>query len=250
MAAVVQQNHIASANLLADFFFYVFRRLSLPVPASHIPHHRLQTKRSHDFQSTRPASSKGRPKKSRMRSRRIRQDLLTILQLRLRLARRRKDQIRMAESMIANNVSCPHQLEGDIRPLLDIAPDQKKCCLHVVSSQNLQQTQGVWVVRTIVESQRQLPGSPLQPGKSPTIPLPGRSHGLVASRDSRGRSETCADDQATHNVAIVNCFSASVTLGCTGVTLPSIALEALSGYPAIRSPSPWPTFSNCPATLL
>ena len=118
-----------------------------------------------------------------------------------------------------------------------------------MSSQNLQQTQGVWVVRTIVESQRQLPGSPLQPGKSPTIPLPGRSHGLVASRDSRGRSETCADDQATHNVAIVNCFSASVTLGCTGVTLPSIALEALSGYPAIRSPSPWPIFSNCPATL-
>ena len=250
MAAVVQQNHIASANLLADFFFYVFRRLSLPVPTSHVPHHRLQTKRAYDFQSARPASSKRRTKKPGMLSHRIHQGQLAIPQLHRGLARRSKDQIRMAESMIANHVSCLNQLTCDIRPLLHVAPDQKKCCLHVVPGQNLQQTQRVWVVRTIVESQRQLPGSPLQPGKSPTTPLPGRRHRLVASRDGRCCYETRADDEATHNVAIVNCFSASVTLGCTGVTLPSIALEALSGYPAIRSSIPWPTFSNCPATLL
>src|SRR5579863_10497107 len=167
MTAIMQQNHIASANLLAYFSFYVFRWFSFPIPASHIPHHRLQTKGARNFQSARPTSSKWRPKKPGMFSHGVRQGLLTIPQLHRGLGRRSKDQIRMVERMIANNVSCPHQLTCDIRPLLYVAPDQEKCCLHIVPGQNLQQTQCVWVVGSIVESQRQLPGSPPQPSERP-----------------------------------------------------------------------------------
>src|SRR5271155_133632 len=112
----------------------------------------------------------------------------------------------MAESMIANHVSSPHHLAHDIRPLLYVAPNEKKRCLHVVPREHVEQMQRVRVVRTIVESQSQLLGSRLEPGKSPAIPLPTRPHTLIPS-NNRGHSSTSSDDQAAQHVAIVNCFS-------------------------------------------
>jgi hypothetical protein len=86
-------------------------------------------------------------------------------------------------------VPCPHQFARDIRPLLHITADQKKCRLHTVLSKNFHQAKSVWVVRAIVISQRQLPGSGFQPGEGPPKPLPGRSHGLV-SRSATGPNDT------------------------------------------------------------
>ena len=42
VAAIVQQDHIAAANLLEDLMFHVLGRLSFPIPAGNVPHDRLQ----------------------------------------------------------------------------------------------------------------------------------------------------------------------------------------------------------------
>src|SRR5208282_6669825 len=109
-------------------------------------------------------------------------------------------------SMIADNMSSLRQLTHDVRPLPDVASDKKKSCSHIVPGKNFQQTKSVRVVGAIVISQRQLPGSSLQSGKRPPIPLPPRRHGLIARRNSRD-GKTGPEGKPTHNAAIVNRFS-------------------------------------------
>ncbi len=93
-----------------------------------------------------------------MLSHRIRQRLLAISQLHSRLARRSKDQIGMAKSMIADDMPSPRQLARDIGSLFHVAPDEKKCRLYVVSGKNFEQTKSVRIVRTVVVGQCELPG--------------------------------------------------------------------------------------------
>ena len=148
-----------------------------------------------------------------MLSHRIAQRLLAISQLHPGLSRGSKNQIGMAEGMIRDHVPSPHQFERDIRPLPHKAPDDEKCCLHILPGKNLQQTQSVRVVGTIVVSQRQLLGSTLDPSKRSPKPLPRRRLGLIA-HSNRRYSNTSPQGEATHDAAIVNCFS--VPLGLCG----------------------------------
>ena len=141
----------------------------------------------------------------------IRQGLRAILQLHSGLQRGKKDQIGMAESMIAEHVSGPSQFAYDIRPPIHVAPDEKKCCPDIVSGKNFQQTKSVRIVGTIVISQRQLLGSRLQPSERPAIPLPGWGHRLVAGNNGRCHN-TSPEGEATHSAAIVNRFSVPLRL--------------------------------------
>src|ERR1700732_4573423 len=94
----------------------------------------------------------------------------------------------MAESMVADHVPGLSQLAHDIRPLLHVAPDKKKRCLHIMLGKGFEQAKRMRVIRTIVVSQRQLPASRFESGKRLPIPLPPRSHRLVAESNRRYRN--------------------------------------------------------------
>jgi len=146
-----------------------------------------------------------------MLSRGICQCQLAILQLHPSLHRGSKNQIGMAEGMIADGVPGSHQLAHEVRPPIHVPPDEKKCCAHVVPGKNVQHMQSVRVVGAIVVSQRQLPGPRFESGKGSAIPLPGRCHGLIANCTGCD-GNTNRKGGATHNAAIVNCFSAPLCL--------------------------------------
>ena len=62
----------------------------------------------------------------------------------------------MAEGMICEQMSSLGNAAGKLRLRGDEFPDQKKTCLDVMTSQDIQQSLGAKIVRAIVISERQL----------------------------------------------------------------------------------------------
>src|SRR6267378_6555072 len=79
-------------------------------------------------------------------------DRLTALQDFLSHARiRLKDEKRMRECMVPDQVAAFRDLYRDFRPLPRVPSDKKKRCDNVVLSQNIEQIQRVRIVRSIVK---------------------------------------------------------------------------------------------------
>src|ERR1022692_1811225 len=66
ISAVMQEDHVAATNLPHDFFHDYRSGRSVPVVASHVPHHRLQSELVRDTQSGRPSASERWTKQVRM----------------------------------------------------------------------------------------------------------------------------------------------------------------------------------------
>ncbi len=62
----------------------------------------------------------------------------------------------MCERVVADDVSGLDDLTRNLGPLLHVASDQKKSCVHVVLGQYFQQAQRVRIVRAIVVGEREL----------------------------------------------------------------------------------------------
>src|SRR4029077_15866049 len=94
----------------------------------------------------------------------------------------------MGEGVVSDNMSSPHQFTNDVRPLLHVAPDQKKRCMNIVPGQHVQQALGMGVFGPVIVSKRQLLGLAAWPGEGTAKPLAGRRHRLVARGGSGGSS--------------------------------------------------------------
>src|SRR6516165_5475538 len=93
----------------------------------------------------------------------------------------------MREGVIAYYVSGLNEVTGDIRALSDVASDQEKSCPDIVTGQDLQKAEGVRIVGPVVVGESELLAATPESDKGAAVPLPGWSHGLVASGDSCSR---------------------------------------------------------------
>jgi len=87
----------------------------------------------------------------------------------------------MAEGVIADSMTRPHQLAHDVRPLSYETANDKKRRPHIMLGQNVQQTQRVRIIGAIVVCERQLLGPMAEPGEGAPVPLPRGRHSLVTS---------------------------------------------------------------------
>src|ERR1700722_3463391 len=106
-----------------------------------------------------------------MRSNRVVQCLAAIGQLGSRLSLRLKDEPRMRESMIANDVSRGGDSARDVGTLAHISSDHEEGCMNIVLCQDVKQLQGVRIVRPVIKGQRELPAAACARGKRPSKPL-------------------------------------------------------------------------------
>jgi hypothetical protein len=113
---------------------------------------------------------------------------------RIRLNRKQ----RMSECVIANYVAALNNFLRNIRPLFHEASNQKERCADVVSAQNVQQSQGVRIIRSVVESERKVSVCDRRSAECPAKPPPRRRHGLISSRNSRTGSSGSGYGKAKH----------------------------------------------------
>src|SRR5580698_6529477 len=90
-----------------------------------------------------------------------------------------EDQQGMSEGVIADGVSGAGDFTGEVWALLGVASDHEKSCLYAVLGENLQQLQGVGIVRAVVVGESDLLCAARETGESCSIPLASGSHGLV-----------------------------------------------------------------------
>jgi len=127
-------------------------------------------------------------------------DRLTALQDFLSHARiRLKDEKRMRECMVPDQVAAFRDLYRDFRPLPRVPSDKKKRCDNVVLSQNIEQIQRVRIIRSVVEGQSNLLGSARQTVKRPPEPQASRRHRLVS-----GSCSYCSGNGKAQHERIVN----------------------------------------------
>lgn len=94
--------------------------------------------------------------------------------------------------MVPDYVSALGNFCGDIGPVVHIAADHKKRGMNVVSGENIEQMEGVRVVRPVVEGQRDLLRTSLAAAESPPKPLAGWGKRLISGGgqgNSGGRGE-------------------------------------------------------------
>src|SRR5258705_8167381 len=114
----------------------------------------------------------------------------------------------MGEGVVSDNMSSLHQFTNDVRPLLHVAPDQKKRCVKIVPGQHVQQALGMGVVGPVIVSKRQLLGLAAWPGEGTAKPLAGRRQRLVA-RGGSGGSSGGGDDVGVHADRDCKCIAVS-----------------------------------------
>src|SRR6266550_1883936 len=81
VTSIVQEDHVTTANLAPDPLFDFIRGIAPPILAAHVPHHRDQSKRSGNTQSSWPAATEGRTKQRRVLANSLHDGLLAFLQL-------------------------------------------------------------------------------------------------------------------------------------------------------------------------
>src|SRR5258708_30637446 len=114
----------------------------------------------------------------------------------------------MGEGVVSDNMSSLHQFANDVRPLLHVAPDQKKRGVKIVAGQHVQQALGMGVVGSVIVRKRQLLGLAAWPGEGTAKPLAGRRHRLVA-RGGSGGSSGGGDDVGVHADRDCKCIAVS-----------------------------------------
>jgi len=127
-----------------------------PVVTGYVPHHGSQPQRTHHAERPRTTASKGRTEERRDHSTSVFNHLLGLDQLASRFSRRAKNQRRMVPRVIADLMSCGHNVAHDLRPLLHIPAHQEERGLRTLLRQDIQQVTCVRIVRPIVVGQRQL----------------------------------------------------------------------------------------------
>ena len=106
--------------------------------------------------------------------------------------------------MVADDVAGFDDFAGEVGALLDVASDQKKCCVHVVLGQDFQQAQRVRVVGAVVVGEGELLGAARQAGEGAAVPLAGGRHGLVAGGGSGGGGGRCGEDGSEHGGIVMD----------------------------------------------
>ena len=187
VAAVVQEDYIAAANLLLDFSLDHFCWRGVPVVAGDIPQDRLETQPAGDIEDCGTATSEGWTEEVGVLADCVLERCSAVAELLAHLHCTLERQQRMRECVIAYYVSALNKFTDDIGALSDEASDQEKRCADVVTSQDLQEAERVRVVGSVVVGESQLPGAARESHKGAAVPLAGRAHGLVASGDSCSR---------------------------------------------------------------
>lgn len=108
----------------------------------------------------------------------------------------------MGEGVIGDDVAGSSDFAGEIGTLLDVASDEKKSCLDIVFSEDLEQAQSVRIVGTVVVGEGEFARVVREAGESFAIPLGSGRHGLVGR--GRGGREGCGGGQGeSEHVEIV-----------------------------------------------
>jgi hypothetical protein len=194
-------------------------------------------------------------------------DRLTALQDFLSHARiRLKDEKRMRECMVPDQVAAFSDLCRNFRPLAHVPSDKKKRCENVVLSQNIEQIQRVRIIWPIVKGERDLLRSTRQSVKRSPEPLAGGRHRLISGNSC----SYCSGNSNAKHAGIVNAADELPDLRIDGLPEirqsinPSIrksadgvnfflncahaALGIFSKAISLRTQHSWPSFSNYPGT--
>ncbi len=158
---IVQQDHVAAANLFCDFTLDFRGWRGVPVVAGDVPHDWLEAKFARHAEHGWTASAERRAEEIGIFAYRILQSRAALLKLAPDVTFAFESEQRMREGVIADDVAGLDNLAGDFRALLYVASDQKKSRLNTVSGENFQQAQGMKIIGTVVVSQGELPRAAL-----------------------------------------------------------------------------------------
>jgi hypothetical protein len=217
--AIVQQNHIPTPNLLANFSLDHSSRRRIPVVPGDVPHHRYQPELASNAQHSRPPPPERWTKKIGHLHASIPQRSRALSKLTSDLSFALENQQRMSLRMISNRMSRLRNLAHDIRPLSHIASDQKKSRAHSVPGKNIEQSQRMPIVWAIIVSKRQLSRTGSKACECFPVPLRSRHHRLIACGNGRSRAN-CSSGKSEH-VRILKDFQFSMRTTVREINLSS-----------------------------
>jgi len=124
--------------------------------ASYVPHDGFETEFTGDAKDGRAARAEGWTEKIGMFADDIVKNRSALRELAADFQVTPENQDGVSKGVVADDVASLGDGAGDGRFLVDVASDEKKSCVHVVFRQDFEQTESVWVVRTIVVGQGEL----------------------------------------------------------------------------------------------
>ena len=180
MAAVVEEDDVAAADVFGDGAFDCRGGRGAPVVAGDVPHDGFEAEFAGDAKNGGAASAEGWAEEVEglagcvFEGGAARREFLADFCLTF------ESQQRMSEGVIADGVSGLNDGAGDFWALVDVAADQKKSCVDIVAGEDVEQAKSVWVVGAVVIGEGELARTLGQASEGFSIPLAGWGHGLVA----------------------------------------------------------------------
>src|SRR5580704_5894432 len=137
VAAVVEQDDVAAANLSSHFPLDLGGVRGIPVVTGDVPHYRFQAEFTRDAKNRRAAATEGRTEEVRLLADRVVQSGAAIEKLLLDLGLALEGEQGMSKGVIADDVASRGNFASNFGALLHVPSDEKKCCENVVFCQDV-----------------------------------------------------------------------------------------------------------------
>lgn len=132
VAAVVEEDYVAAADVCRDFAFYNCCGRGVPVVAGYVPHDGLEAEFAGDAENGWAAASEGRAEEIRVLTGGVLDGVATLGEFLPDFTFAFERQQRMGKGVVADGVAGLQDFADDFRALADIAADHEKSAFSFV----------------------------------------------------------------------------------------------------------------------
>jgi len=150
VAAVVEQDHVASTNARGHFSFDHSCGRGIPIVARYTPHYWLKAKFACQAKDGWAAASERRTEEIGMSADGFQDGGAALGEFTTDLGFGFDDEQRMSEGVVADEVAGSGDFAGDFGALLNVAADEEKSRSNIVAGEDVEQSEGMGVVGAVV----------------------------------------------------------------------------------------------------
>jgi hypothetical protein len=199
VTSVVEEDDVSALNFFGDFLFNFCCWRAVPVVAGNVPHNGFEAEFADDTKNGRTAAAERRTEKIGVRAHGVFDCGAAVEEFAADFFLAFENQQRMREGVVADEVTRIGNSTCDIGTLLHVAANQKKSCVNVVPSEDIEKMVSVRIVGAVVVGKNELARVARVSGKCFSVPLAGGRHGLIAGGDCSGGDYECAGNGRNHD---------------------------------------------------
>jgi len=139
VAAIVEEDYVAPANVAGDLALDCGGGWGVPVVSGYIPHYGLQAYLPSNVENGGAASTEGRTEEIGVLADRVLQGGFASSELPSDFGFTLEDEEGMGEGVVADGVAGLDDFASEVRALFDVASDQEKSCKDVMFGEHFEQ---------------------------------------------------------------------------------------------------------------